>query len=262
MELSAMGEQVFAVESIVKKRVKKGNVEYLLKWKGWPPKYSTWEPEDHILDRRLVQVYEEKEQRERTVGTRRRGPKAKGLVEQDIIHTMDLRSAHKTPEQPPPRLRLSLTRSLLPGDEDEEEDEDEDEEEDEDRDPQYRESEPRRSQHMCLDSNPPSPTQEDWEEEEEEEEEDNVESGEDGEEEEEEEKEETIEKSGGTLNGQDRADERRSAAIGPDEVAAPPEKPDAVWRPALTGVAVTDVTLNSLTVTFREARVPKGFFRD
>lgn len=63
-------------------------------------------------------------------------------------------------------------------------------------------------------------------------------------------------------SGQDRADERRSAAIGPDEVAAPPEKPDAVWRPALTGVAVTDVTLNSLTVTFREARVPKGFFRD
>uniref|UniRef100_A0A672FMJ7 Chromobox homolog 7b n=1 Tax=Salarias fasciatus TaxID=181472 RepID=A0A672FMJ7_SALFA len=53
MELSAIGEQVFAVESIVKKRVRKGNVEYLLKWKGWPPKYSTWEPEEHILDKRL-----------------------------------------------------------------------------------------------------------------------------------------------------------------------------------------------------------------
>ncbi|MBN3323440.1 CBX7 protein, partial [Atractosteus spatula] len=38
MELSAIGEQVFAVESIIKKRVRKGNVEYLLKWKGWPPK--------------------------------------------------------------------------------------------------------------------------------------------------------------------------------------------------------------------------------
>ncbi|KAG8518140.1 Chromobox protein-7 [Galemys pyrenaicus] len=59
MELSAIGEQVFAVESIRKKRVRKGKVEYLVKWKGWPPKYSTWEPEEHILDPRLVMAYEE-----------------------------------------------------------------------------------------------------------------------------------------------------------------------------------------------------------
>uniref|UniRef100_A0A7N4NJ10 Chromobox 7 n=1 Tax=Sarcophilus harrisii TaxID=9305 RepID=A0A7N4NJ10_SARHA len=62
MELSAIGEQVFAVESIRKKRVRKGKVEYLVKWKGWPPKYSTWEPEEHILDPRLVMAYEEKKQ--------------------------------------------------------------------------------------------------------------------------------------------------------------------------------------------------------
>ncbi|CAF95298.1 unnamed protein product [Tetraodon nigroviridis] len=60
MELSSIGDQVFAVESITKKRVRKGNVEYLLKWQGWPPKYSTWEPEDNILDPQLVLAYEEK----------------------------------------------------------------------------------------------------------------------------------------------------------------------------------------------------------
>lgn len=60
MELSSIGDQVFAVESITKKRVRKGNVEYLLKWQGWPPKYSTWEPEENILDPRLVLAYEEK----------------------------------------------------------------------------------------------------------------------------------------------------------------------------------------------------------
>uniref|UniRef100_A0A3B4AZQ6 Chromo domain-containing protein n=1 Tax=Periophthalmus magnuspinnatus TaxID=409849 RepID=A0A3B4AZQ6_9GOBI len=60
MELSSIGDQVFAVESITKKRIRKGNVEYLLKWQGWPQKYSTWEPEDNILDPRLVLAYEER----------------------------------------------------------------------------------------------------------------------------------------------------------------------------------------------------------
>uniref|UniRef100_A0A3P9Q9Q5 Chromobox homolog 7b n=1 Tax=Poecilia reticulata TaxID=8081 RepID=A0A3P9Q9Q5_POERE len=80
MELSAIGEQVFAVESILKKRLRKGNVEYLLKWKGWPPKYSTWEPEEHILDRRLVQAFEDKEERDRVIGHRRKGAKSKRLL--------------------------------------------------------------------------------------------------------------------------------------------------------------------------------------
>ncbi|KAM7182479.1 chromobox protein homolog 7 isoform 1-T1 [Macrochelys suwanniensis] len=87
MELSAIGEQVFAVESIRKKRIRKGKVEYLVKWKGWPPKYSTWEPEDHILDPRLVVAYEEKEERDRASGYRKRGPKPKRLLlQQNLNH--------------------------------------------------------------------------------------------------------------------------------------------------------------------------------
>nr|XP_046187773.1 chromobox protein homolog 7-like isoform X3 [Oncorhynchus gorbuscha] len=80
MELSSIGEQVFAVESITKKRVRKGNVEYLLKWQGWPPKYSTWEPEDHILDPRLVLAYEEKEEKDRALAYRRKGLRPRRLV--------------------------------------------------------------------------------------------------------------------------------------------------------------------------------------
>ncbi|XP_041735568.1 uncharacterized protein LOC121569038 isoform X2 [Coregonus clupeaformis] len=109
MELSSIGEQVFAVESITKKRVRKGNVEYLLKWQGWPPKYSTWEPEDHILDPRLVLAYEEKEEKERALAYRRKGLRPRRLVLRKI-YAMDLRSAHKVPDTP--RLRLSLTRSM------------------------------------------------------------------------------------------------------------------------------------------------------
>ncbi|KAM9394531.1 chromobox homolog 7a [Pholidichthys leucotaenia] len=111
MELSSIGDQVFAVESITKKRVRKGNVEYLLKWQGWPPKYSTWEPEDNILDPRLVLDYEENQEKNRALAYRRKGLRPRRLVLRNIF-PMDLRSAHKVTEKPPPRLRLSLTRSM------------------------------------------------------------------------------------------------------------------------------------------------------
>ncbi|XP_030611649.1 chromobox protein homolog 7 [Archocentrus centrarchus] len=259
MELSAIGEQVFAVESVVKKRVRKGHVEYLLKWKGWPPKYSTWEPEEHILDRRLVQAYEEKEHRERALGHRRKGSKAKRLVLQNTVYTMDLRSAHKTPEKPPPRLRLSLTRSLLP------EDEHQPYRQGSQTQLSHHRSKQRRKEFRCLSSNPPSPRQENWEEqgEEEEEEENSMEDDEDREEEEEEEQEEaqkdTAKKSNGLLNGHERTDDW-SSILGPDEGTTS----ENIWRPILCPgeVTVTDITLNSLTVTFRESRVAKGFFRD
>ncbi|MGH0138615.1 UNVERIFIED_CONTAM: hypothetical protein FKN15_029409 [Acipenser sinensis] len=60
MELSAVGERVFAAESIIKRRVRKGRIEYMVKWKGWAIKYSTWEPEENILDGRLIAAFEQK----------------------------------------------------------------------------------------------------------------------------------------------------------------------------------------------------------
>ncbi|XP_057699630.1 E3 SUMO-protein ligase CBX4-like [Corythoichthys intestinalis] len=82
MELPAAGEHVFAVESIEKKRSRKGRVEYLVKWRGWSPKYSTWEPEENILDPRLLDAFEDRERQEQLMGYRKRGPKPKHLLVQ------------------------------------------------------------------------------------------------------------------------------------------------------------------------------------
>ena len=60
MEQKNLGEMVFAAEKINRKRIKNGKVEYLVKRKGWSPKYSTWEPEENILDQRLIQIFKEK----------------------------------------------------------------------------------------------------------------------------------------------------------------------------------------------------------
>ncbi|KAM9295984.1 E3 SUMO-protein ligase CBX4 [Gastrophryne carolinensis] len=77
MELPAAGEHVFAVESIEKKRLRKGRVEYLVKWRGWSSKYNTWEPEENILDPRLLVAFQNRERQEQLMGYRKRGPKPK-----------------------------------------------------------------------------------------------------------------------------------------------------------------------------------------
>uniref|UniRef100_A0A8C7YIA6 Chromobox homolog 7b n=1 Tax=Oryzias sinensis TaxID=183150 RepID=A0A8C7YIA6_9TELE len=270
MELSAIGEQVFAVESILKKRVRKGNVEYLLKWKGWPPKYSTWEPEEHILDRRLVLAYEEKEERERAL----KGLKAQKLFLQDGVYTMDLRSAHKGPEKAPPPLQFSGASCL------ESEDEDDSNSDCRSRRPlAHRECKQRMSQRRYFDSSSSSPAQEDWNE---------LASQESVEEEEEQEAANTYK---GFLNGMVRLcapkmkifrkekPKRSLEPVQPD-IASPPRSeqrgadgwssavtPNTVeasaWRPGVApgDVTVTDVTLNALTVTFRESGMATGFFR-
>uniref|UniRef100_A0A9J8CR41 Chromobox homolog 4 (Pc class homolog, Drosophila) n=1 Tax=Cyprinus carpio carpio TaxID=630221 RepID=A0A9J8CR41_CYPCA len=77
MDLPAVGEHVFAVEGIEKKRIRKGRIEYLVKWRGWSAKYNTWEPEENILDPRLLVAFQNRERQEQMVGYRKRGPKSK-----------------------------------------------------------------------------------------------------------------------------------------------------------------------------------------
>ncbi|CAN8002842.1 unnamed protein product, partial [Ixodes hexagonus] len=72
MELSSVGERVFAAECIQKKRIRKGRVEYLVKWRGWSHKYNTWEPEENILDVRLLEAFESSQ---KDAGPGKRGQK-------------------------------------------------------------------------------------------------------------------------------------------------------------------------------------------
>ncbi|KAG8556629.1 hypothetical protein GDO81_018142 [Engystomops pustulosus] len=250
MELSAIGEQVFAVESIRKKRMRKGKVEYLVKWKGWPPKYSTWEPEEHILDPRLVLAYEEKEEKERASGCRKRGPKPKRLLLQRL-YGMDLRSAHKSKER---NLCFSLSRrfsnglgsksataSSVP---------------EKAKSLQFPLSKQRKGRKfLCLSRKkflrvstyePLSRRPDFFAKEDEKEEAQSIPEWQEEKPAEEDAQEEN------TVPEADTKDDTNSTA-------APP------WLPVLplpTEIIVTDITSNAITVTFRESRSAEGFFRD
>uniref|UniRef100_A0A8D3BI96 Chromo domain-containing protein n=1 Tax=Scophthalmus maximus TaxID=52904 RepID=A0A8D3BI96_SCOMX len=80
MEHSATGDRIFAAEAILKRRVRKGRMEFLVKWKGWAMKHSTWEPEENILDDRLLLGFEQKEREREMNGPKKRGPKPKNFV--------------------------------------------------------------------------------------------------------------------------------------------------------------------------------------
>ncbi|XP_054719345.1 chromobox protein homolog 8-like [Uloborus diversus] len=74
MELSSQGDDgVYTAECIEKKRIRKGRVEYLVKWKNWSRKHNTWEPVENILDTRLLEAFEKSQKKEPA----KRGPKPK-----------------------------------------------------------------------------------------------------------------------------------------------------------------------------------------
>ena len=72
-----MTDDIFVVERILNRRVvQNGKVEYLIKWFGYEPIDATWEPEENIFCRDLIDEFEQIEQIR--VGRTERGAKANG----------------------------------------------------------------------------------------------------------------------------------------------------------------------------------------
>uniref|UniRef100_A0A8C3CGT7 Chromobox 2 n=1 Tax=Cairina moschata TaxID=8855 RepID=A0A8C3CGT7_CAIMO len=90
-ELSSVGEQVFAAECILSKRLRKGKLEYLVKWRGWSSKHNSWEPEENILDPRLLLAFQKKEH-EKEVQNRKRGKRPRGRPRKHVEPEMPSKS--------------------------------------------------------------------------------------------------------------------------------------------------------------------------
>lgn len=72
-----LAEGFYELEDIRKKRVKKGQVQYLVKWRGWPESANTWEPYEnleYVAD--VVDAFEQRMQSAKLKSSRKRKGKS------------------------------------------------------------------------------------------------------------------------------------------------------------------------------------------
>jgi chromobox protein 1 len=71
-------EDIYTVEKIMRKRIVRGKVEYLVKWEGYSIDQNTWEPVKNILDPQVIADFEELQKPSEKKTTNRRSSSGKG----------------------------------------------------------------------------------------------------------------------------------------------------------------------------------------
>ncbi|XP_059649034.1 chromo domain protein LHP1-like [Cornus florida] len=78
-ERPKLAEGFYEIEAVRRKRVRKGEVQYLIKWRGWPETANTWEPIDNLLScTDVIDAFEESLRSGKHRSTRRRKRKYGG----------------------------------------------------------------------------------------------------------------------------------------------------------------------------------------
>ncbi|XP_078437690.1 putative chromo domain-containing protein LHP1 [Wolffia australiana] len=78
VERPRLADGFYEIEDIRKKRVRKGQLQYLIKWRGWPETANTWEPFSNVKS--CADIIEAFEERQKASGaTRKRKRKVSGF---------------------------------------------------------------------------------------------------------------------------------------------------------------------------------------
>ena len=55
-------EETFKVEKLLKTKIVKGQIFYLVKWDGWAPEFNTWEPKENV-GLPLIELFESEQKK-------------------------------------------------------------------------------------------------------------------------------------------------------------------------------------------------------
>lgn len=58
---SVLTDETYAVEKVLRKRIVREKVEYLLKWAGFSSKHNSWEPEENVVGNVLIEEFNRKQ---------------------------------------------------------------------------------------------------------------------------------------------------------------------------------------------------------
>ncbi|CAL9781370.1 unnamed protein product [Musa acuminata subsp. burmannicoides] len=95
-EVPRLEEGFYEIEGIRKKRVRKGQIQYLIKWRGWPETANTWEPFENIQScADVIEAFEERSRSPRSRKRKRRpgGPYGMAAHKKRSIETEESKTA-------------------------------------------------------------------------------------------------------------------------------------------------------------------------
>ncbi|KAJ8565695.1 hypothetical protein K7X08_008271 [Anisodus acutangulus] len=76
-EKPKLAEGFYEIEAVRRKRVRKGQVQYLIKWRGWPETANTWEPVKNLMScSDVIDAFEDSSQLGKQRSTRKRKRKS------------------------------------------------------------------------------------------------------------------------------------------------------------------------------------------
>lgn len=106
--IMASDEDEFVVERIIKKRIKRGHLEYLIKWQGYSEDDNTWEPVTNLNCDELIAEFETRYNQEKPQETPRSAAKVKTPARQAAI-----KSEVKVEPEEPKTTAKSKSKSLI-----------------------------------------------------------------------------------------------------------------------------------------------------
>uniref|UniRef100_A0A5S6QHD1 Chromo domain-containing protein n=1 Tax=Trichuris muris TaxID=70415 RepID=A0A5S6QHD1_TRIMR len=109
-------ENVFGAEYLRKKRLRKGKVEYLVHWSGYSSKFDSWEPEENILDRRLLEEFKKSRRKKKRLSKHQTAsttnePTEQVQMDDEQPSGSGLGKEERTPASPPPPLLSPCTNA-------------------------------------------------------------------------------------------------------------------------------------------------------